>query len=448
MELDFQNDAGNRPFTDGGMQEVNARSEDRWSQAAPKAGAALTGQDSHADSDDVVDAKEEGFASAYASDPSLLQPSLQGATGGANHPGTQRRIQPRVQLPSWFASGRTPIPTRPFILRSIPKHTTTPLTQEQTSRLLRSLTQRDRCILQSFYDYRYLTTLQVQQLFFPSTRSTQLRVQFLKDHGLVYRWKMIEPPGVTRRPSLLLITPRGARLLADLHGDFARPYLRRAKDARDHCWHVVHDLEANGFFIDLVQASRLALRDGLLRWVGEETCRADRRLFAKEHRRPVATPDGAGSYLTAGRIVRFDLEWDRGTASLSRLRQKVRTVVRYFKDTSDAERYHVLFVLSRPAREEALRPIIQDELDEDSCRFWTTTVERLEVEGPLGRLWCDSRETKAEQGWPPPPRVEAAKLSRLRLTELPSIEKSTRTINDCIGKPGWWERRPGGGDVI
>lgn len=185
--------------------------------------------------------------------------------------------------------------------------------------------------------------------------------------------------------------PAGARLLADLHGESPWPYVRRAEDARDHCWHVVHDLEANGFFIDLALASRLALREGVLLWIGEESCCADRRLFAKANRRPVATPDGAGSYLFAGNVIHFDLGWDRGTASLSRLEKKVRTAISYFKDSRNAERMHILYVLSRPAREEALRPIIQDALDEDSCRFWTTTVERLEVEGPLGRLWCDAK---------------------------------------------------------
>ncbi|MDQ6884156.1 MAG: replication-relaxation family protein [Candidatus Dormibacteraeota bacterium] len=384
------------------------------------------------------------FASAYASAPSFPRPSFQAAKGGTK----SIQIQPRVQPSSAFAPGRTPIPTRPFILRSIPKHTTSPLTQEQTTQLLLSLTQRDRCILQTLYDYRYLTTLQLRQLFFPSIRSTQLRLQHLRRHGLVYRWKMFESPGVTRRPSLVLITPRGAQLLADLHGESPWPYVRRAKDARDHCWHVIHHLEANGFFIDLVLASRLGLREGLLRWVGEETCRADRRLFAQEHRRPVATPDGAGWYLVGGRIIRFDLEWDRGTASMSRLRHKVRTSVRYFKDVRDADRVHVLFVLSRASREEALRPLIQDELDEDSCRFWTSTVERLEAEGPLGRVWCAAEETEAEHGWPPPPRREAVTLPRRRLAELPPYEKSQRTINDCIGKPGWWERRPGGGEVL
>ena len=159
--------------------------------------------------------------------------------------------------------------------------------------------------------------LQIRQLFFPSARATQLRIQFLKSHGLIYRWKMSEPPGITRRPSLLLISPRGARLLADLHGESPWPYVRRAKEARDHCWHVVHDLEANGFFIDLGLASRLALREGLLRWLGEETCRFERRLYTARHglKLPIATPDGVGWYLTNGKAIRFDLEWDRGTAS-------------------------------------------------------------------------------------------------------------------------------------
>ncbi len=396
------------------------------------------------DDDPEAHGREAGFASAFVSTPSLPRPSFQ-RTKGSTKP---RRIRPHVHLASILSPGRTPIPIHPFILRSLPKHSTTPLTQEQTTQLLRRLTQRDRSILQTLYDYRYLNTLQIRQLYFPSTRSTQLRIQFLNDRGLIYRWKMAEPPGITRRPSLLLISPRGARLLADLHGESPWPYVRRAQDARDHCWHVVHDLEANGFFIDLVLASRLALREGVLLWIGEETSRADRRLFAKENRRPVATPDGAGSYLIADHVIHFDLEWDRGTASLRRLEKKVRTAIRYFKDTRGAECMHILYVLSRPSREEALRPIIQDQLDPDSCRFWTTTVERLEVEGPLGRLWCDARQTTAEQGWPPPPRVKAATLPRVRLTALPPYDKSTRTIDDCIGKARWWERRPGGGEVL
>jgi len=261
---------------------------------------------------------------------------------------------------------------------------------------------------------------------------------------------MIQPPGVTRRPSLFLVTPRGARLLADVHGDAPWPYVRRAKDARDHCWHVVHDLEANGFFIDLALASRLALREGLLRWVGEESCRVARRLIATQHHKPIATPDGAGSYLSGGHTIQFDLEWDRGTASMSRLRQKVRTNVGYWKDAADADRYHVLFVLSDQGRESALHPIIRDEIDTSSysiCHFWTTTRQRLDAADPLGRLWCNAKETQDEQGGPSK-RQNAADLARVRLTDLPPYGESERTFEHCIGQLNWWERRPGGGEVL
>ena len=260
---------------------------------------------------------------------------------------------------------------------------------------------------------------------------------------------MSEPPGITRRPSLLLISPRGARLLADLHGDSPWPYIRRAKDARDHCWHVVHDLEANGFFIDLVNTSRLALSEGLLRWLGEENCRMERRLWTARYglKLPVATPDGFGWYLTNGRVIRFDLEWDRGTASMSRLRQKVRTAVRYFEKTREYTGVNVLYVLSSAMREESLRWIMRDEFRQYSCRFWTTTVALLDAEGPLGRLWCDASPDKDESVFKP--RTKLPPCRRRRLTELPAVfHESPWTVNDCIGKPGWWERRPGGAEVL
>ena len=46
------------------------------------------------------------------------------------------------------------------------KHSSSLLTQEETSHLPRSLTQRDVAILQALHDYRYLNTLHIQQLFF------------------------------------------------------------------------------------------------------------------------------------------------------------------------------------------------------------------------------------------------------------------------------------------
>lgn len=388
-------------------------------------------------------AVREDLVSAFAPAPSL-PPAFQGTNPSAKHRGIQN-------TPS-FIPRRTPIHGRPIILRNLRRHSSSLLTQEETSVLLRSLTQRDVAILQALHDYRYLTTLQIQQLFFHGIRSAQMRLQFLSTHGLIYRWQMIDPPGLTRRPSLLLLTSRGGRLLAEFRGHSSWSYIRRAKDARDHCWHVTHDLEANGFFVDLALASRLHTDQGLLLWIGEESSRSSRRVWAKERRRPIATPDGEGFYLTRGRIVSFDLEWDRGTESATRLRAKLRTYVGFYQDTKGADREHVLFVLHRNSREELLHHAAGElfGIGRDCCRFWTTTVERIDQVGPLGPLWAavgrDSAQDDDDQLDNPKP-VDLKRLHRRRLTELPARETSQRTIADCIGRGSWWERRPGGGEV-
>jgi len=376
-------------------------------------------------------------------------PSLPAAFQGTNPSAKPLRIQ---ETPSLIPR-RTPIHGRPIILRDLRKHSSSLLTQEQTSHLLRSLTQRDIAIVQALHDYRYLNTFQIQQLFFHGIRSAQMRLRFLSDHGLIYRWQMIDPPGLTRRPSLLLLTPRGGRLLAEHRGDSPWSYIRRAKDARDHCWHVTHDLEANGFFVDLALASRLSIDQGLLLWVGEESSRSSRRAWGKEHRRQVATPDGEGLYLANGRTIRFDLEWDRGTESLIRLRAKLRTYVGYYKNTKGADHEHVLFVLHRDGREVLLHNLLGDLFEARShcCRFWTTTVDRINQAGPLGPLWAAAgrrdSETDDEEELEDARPVDPRRLHRRRLTALPTGDRLTRTVADCIGRPQWWERRPGGGEV-
>src|SRR5581483_12299497 len=101
-----------------------------------------------------------------------------------------------------------------------------------------TLTQRDLLILQFLYDYRYLTTLQIRELFFPSLRSAQMRLQHLRDLHLIYRWRLIRTPGVVRLPSLLLISPRGARIVAGHRGADEKAAAEDAREARDHCYHA------------------------------------------------------------------------------------------------------------------------------------------------------------------------------------------------------------------
>ena len=389
--------------------------------------------------DTVDDAGDElEFAPAFGSGDSLW-PAPQEAKDEAQ--------ASRTQFGPPHGPGRSLIPTHPIILRDLPPQAESQPTQAQLSRLHRTLNQRDLLILQSLHDYRYLNTLQVKELFFPSLRSCQMRLQSLKHLGLIYCWKVIETPGVRRRHSLLLISARGARVLADWHGDDPRDYVGRSHDARDHCWHAAHDLEANQFFVATITQSREREDEGLLVWYGEEHVRAERRATAREYKWPVPTPDGCGVYLAAGGRILFDLEWDRATESLARLRQKIASYVGHFEHYRDAELHHVLFVVPTDDREDKLQHTIWRERPrfghDTCCSFWTTTAHRLRTWGPMGAIWLpvEIRATEA-----PPDQVTKLRR-RTPLNQLAPIQPNERAIADCIGKPSWWELRPGGGQV-
>jgi hypothetical protein len=325
--------------------------------------------------------------------------------------------------------------THPIILRDVPPHADARPSQSELTRLHRTLTQRDLVILQSLYDYRYLNTLQVKELFFPSLRSCQMRLQYLKRLGLIYSWKVIETPGVKRRHSLLLISARGARVLADWHADDQRAYVERSHAVRDHCWHAVHDLEANQVFVGLVMQSRQRRAEGLLHWYSEEHVRADRGEMAQEFKWPVPAPDGSGVYLMPGGRILFDLEWDRATESLARLRQKI-NAVGYYKHFRMAKQHHVLFVLPSDDREDNVHT---QSGSADHTPTATTAAafdhDRLSP-AMVGSIGSDLGFSH--------PRLRRAAVrdnqrSRASSTQPDGTHEHNRgVISDCIGKPAWW----------
>ena len=146
--------------------------------------------------------------------------------------------------------------------------------------------------------------------------------------------------------------------------------------------------------------------------------------------------------MIAGREVIFFLEWDRGTESQDRLLGKVANYVRYFVRRRGASTNHILFVFPAPGKELSFHRYAARKLpaDERCCAFWTTTVGRLEALSPRGPIFrkltrrpsCNKLEDGAD---------------RLAVPQLTSQPPSGCSVNNCIGKPGWWERRANGGQV-
>jgi hypothetical protein len=293
---------------------------------------------------------------------------------------------------------------------------------------------RELVLLTMLGEHRYLTTEQLRALFFPSLRAAQLHLRWLaRDLRLVMRWPQLEPvvadPGPAprfwgwrRRSSLFLLTERGAAVVAAYRKLDPQSVIRRSFYTAEYCYHLEHDLETNGFWVSLAAAARDLPDQGLYHWVGDD---AMRRNF--QERGVDLAPDGWGRYLTPNGEILFSLEWDRGTEAPQRLSRKA---LAHLGQPEAAG--NVLVVVPAATREPSVRSAIERSLPERrAVRFWTTSVGLLRDHGTLGDVWLE---------------VGARGDGRIGLASLPAHGRSGRRVEDCLGKPGWWEQRPGGGE--
>jgi Replication-relaxation len=287
-------------------------------------------------------------------------------------------------------------------------------------------TPRDMAMLMALDSYRYLDRGQLQALFFSGPRSCQYRLRWLVDHGLVRTWRVVMRPGRVCRSSIYLLSRRGAAALAEWLDEDPQQYLRRAEHALERRFHLVHQLEANQFFVELAFAARDLPGHGLYHWVGEHGVQD---AYAEgDERGPI--PDGWGRLLAPDREVLIHLEWDRGTEQPRRLRAKLHAYTAYFADRAGASANQVLFVAPTEQRERQIACLLPDHADaeRESCRFWTTATAFMAAGGPLGAVWGGDGSRR-----------------RVSVLEMASLPRSERQVEDAVGKPGWWLRRPGGG---
>jgi len=287
-----------------------------------------------------------------------------------------------------------------------------------------SVTPRDVAILMALDSYRYLDRNQIQTLFFTGPRSCQYRLRWLVHLGLMHTWRVVMRPGRVCRASIFLLSRRGAAALAEWIDAEPLAIVRRAEHALERRFHLVHQLEANQFFVDLAAVTRGLSDCGVYHWVGEHGVAT---AYAEgDERGPI--PDGWGRLLTQDREVLVHLEWDRGTEQPRRLRAKVIGYAAYFTDRPAAGANQVLFVAPTEERERQILSLIRDYVDPDRecCRFWTTTTAFIAASGPLGEIWAGGGSR------------------RVGLKAMDGLSRSERDVDASIGKPGWWLRRPGG----
>src|SRR5207245_7326277 len=176
-------------------------------------------------------------------------------------------------------------------------------------------------------------------------------------------------------------SPNGARALAESRDEDPLAYVQRADHALSRHYHLVHDLQASQFFVDLATASGQLPDQGLYHWVGEQGVR--RGYAEEEERGPIA--DGWGRFLTADREVLLHLEWDRGSELAKRLRLKLGAYISYFVDRPSASQNQVLVVAPTAQRSEQIARAAFGVMPRrrECCRVWTPTTAPLGASGAL-----------------------------------------------------------------
>ena len=314
------------------------------------------------------------------------------------------------------------------------------LSRQDRKELKSLLTSRDLAVLIALARYRYLDIGQLQQLFFPSERTAQMRIRRLKDLSLVHRWRLLEP-NFFRHPSVLMLSPRGAAAVAGALDRDPSGLIEQARAAAGKPSRYLRVLRANWFFINLTGAADPLRRHGLYQWVGAPDLRHQGRV--DEERRDRPKTDGWGRFLFPDGDVTFDLDFGRADLPKHWLRRRTNAYFSYFMDRRDAELCNVLFVAWTERGEGSLvRAVRRSRLMfVESChRSWVTTVDLLRREGPLGPI-CRYAPCLAEEpdGWRPP-----SPDRRLRLDQFPKRPASDSDPRGCVGRPSWWDYRPAG----
>ncbi len=277
------------------------------------------------------------------------------------------------------------------------------------------LTQRDIAIINACYEYRALTTTQIQQLFFkPSQGRGQLvqcqyRLKLLYHYGYLYRDEQATKLSEGRRSLVYFLDRKGAHLLAECLGIALSDLDWRAKHNAAGAGHLFldHLLKTNDIRIAITVGAERE-QATLERWLDDKTLKSHQMKEyvtlqdidgEKQDEEKVALiPDGY-FYLTQRNsqhhhFVEADLRTVVGFSIKSGRRdwaKKIRTYLTYHKSGQfqrcyQAKSFRVLTVTTGEQRLANLKRITEEA--GGASRFWFTTFERLTVETALSQsIW-------------------------------------------------------------
>lgn len=294
------------------------------------------------------------------------------------------------------------------------------------------LLDRDRRLLSILAEHKVLTTDQIAALEFTSTRRAQDRLRKLREMGMLFAFRESLYGGGTSQTRHAL-GYLGARLVAAQRAEKPpAPGAHALMLERLACSPTLaHCLGVNGFFCalaahrnparhrDAASPDRVA---GLTQWWSERQCADCFRVDLYSGETVGVRPDGYGCWEQHGRAVRFFLEYDTGTESLTTLTGKLAAYQRFPTDEFGI----LLFSLHSTRRETAARTALHKALDgyEPGFAIATTARDHTHRDSPAGPVWALLI-----------PRLSSTATDRLGLADLPERGPRIADHTGIIAQP-------------
>lgn len=267
------------------------------------------------------------------------------------------------------------------------------------------LTDRDVGILRAVYEYRALSTAQIQALLFTTTTDQQCRyrLKLLFQNGYLFRNEQLHTLSEERKPLVYWLDKKGAEVIAEREGITVGDLDWNRQERNVRYLFLEHLLTTNEVRIAFTLAAQ---RAGYLldTWSDERALRRshkeDEVLIVGEGGERIATklfPDGYFVLDTPQRKYRHFLEIDRTTETVTgKWAQKIAAYNVYFAPMGSGEslyqrRYgvnagRVIVVTTSAKRLAHLKAETQKE--GGKARFWFTTFDQLTATTALTeKIW-------------------------------------------------------------
>lgn len=246
------------------------------------------------------------------------------------------------------------------------------------------LTERDIAILQAIYDYRVLSTPQLQTLFFGSLVKTRARLNLLYHHRLIDRKFSGLYFAKMNTPILHVLDRRGADILSQL-GTLRHGWHRKSKQVGG--FFLEHTLAINTVRVAVVKACQ-DLGVQLVEWRSENDLKTSYdRVTLPTNTKPTAViPDGYFVLDTPKGLTHFFLELDRATETNAIFKRKVAAYQVYRGSQLVLKRFgtskfRVLTVTTSAAR---LKHLVRTtSASKAKHHFWFTTLNKVTPEAML-----------------------------------------------------------------